>query len=186
MGARAYEAIFIDFSCVPQKDATGVRTAADQAIFERAMKEMGALYSSAKGSTVLQLKTMPSPPPGCEGTYGTDRPYDSSGWCISEESSAQLVVGTEAVIRQRLELLAEPFMLMRAYVVPVVYMLFAMMGSDADASRIGAGHDALVAQDLLDRMNAMKRPKLFDISIPERPVETKLCAASVSHRSACS
>ena len=70
-------------------------------------------------------------------------------------------------------------MLMRAYGVPVVYMLFAMMGSDADASRIGGGSYALVAQDLLDRVNAMKRPKLFDISVPERPIEAKLCAAEV-------
>ena len=55
-GARAFEAVFIDFSCVPQKDANGARTATDQAMFERALAEMGAFYSSAKGGTVLQLK----------------------------------------------------------------------------------------------------------------------------------
>ena len=140
---------------------------------------MGAFYSSAKGSTVMQIKTIPTPPEDYTGTYDSSRPYDASGWCIFEECTAQLVTGTEALNAHRLGLLREPLALFTAYVRPVLLVLLAAIGSDAGESR-GAlrGEQELAAQNLVDGVNALARPKLIDISDVERPREAKLCAAA--------
>ena len=110
-----YEGIFIDCACLPQRDADGYRSAEDEAIFQRGLVAMGAFYSSAKGSTVMQIKTIPTPPEDYTGTYDSSRPYDASGWCIFEECTAQLVTGTEALNAHRLGLLREPLALFTAY-----------------------------------------------------------------------
>ena len=140
------------------------------------------MYSSAKSSTVMQLKKVPSPPPGFEGTYDT-RPYDMSGWCIFEESSAQLVAGTEAVIVRRLELLREPLRLLKAYLGPLLHILLVAMGGESGLSHESVqSEEELAMRDLVAGVDALTRPKLIDVSIPDRPREIKLCVLLCSVR----
>ena len=169
-----YKGIFIDFVSVPQWP----RTEGDEAIFRKALSSMGSLYSSAESSTVLQCKIIPTPPADYDGTY-SDRPYDSSGWCNFEQGAAQLVTGTEAVIKARLDLLREPVLLFKAYVAPVLLMLFSAVGGEAAVSQsFLRGERDLAAYDLIDRVNALTRPKLMDISDAHQSHIVALCAAS--------
>ena len=140
---------------------------------------MGSFYSSARCSTVLQIKTIPTPPPGYTGEYGS-RPYDISGWCIFEESAAQLVAGVEAVIKHHLNLLREPYLMFMALVRPVLLLLFSAVGGGESFGVSGStikNKDELAAKELIDSINRITRPKLIDVSDSERPREVKLCAA---------
>ena len=153
------------------------RTEGEETFFRKALSSMGSLYSSAECSTVLQCKIIPTPPADYDGTY-SDRPYDSSGWCNFEQGAAQLVTGTEAVIKARLDLLREPELLFKAYVAPVLLMLFSAVGGEAAASQsFLRGERDLAAYDLIDRVNALMRPKLMDISDVHQLHEVALCAA---------
>ena len=172
-----YEGIFIDFACLPQKDALGQRTDNEDVTFKQGLKAMGFLYSSAKSTTVLQLKTIPTPPADYTGEYGT-RSYDSSGWCVFEEGAAQLVAGTEAVIRHELDLLREPFVLFKAYVWPLLAILFSMMAGESygSARRTRRTKQELDDEALIASINEFSRPKLLDVSDVERPRNVKLYA----------
>ena len=166
-----YDGIFIDYPSLPQKDAAGHRTKEDTKIFATGLGAMGNLYASSKCSTVLQIKTIPSPPQDYEGQYG-QRPYDRSGWCCFEEGVAQQVLGTEAVIKHWLALLAEPLLLFAVYVKPLLVMLLSAAGGESGA-RLSSSEE-LAASSTIERVNTLSRPKLIDIGEPGGTREVKL------------
>ena len=59
--------LFWDFASLHQHPPGGERTTTEQAAFDRALERMGDLYASAIGTTVLQLKEIPSRPKEYDG-----------------------------------------------------------------------------------------------------------------------
>ena len=168
--------LFIDFACLPQKDANGERSAEDTAIFKRGMQAMNSLYSSSNCSTVLQIKTLPTAPADDTSTYSS-RPCDSSGWCLFEESAAQLVTGTEALIAHQLNFLRDPILLFAAHVLPVLKVFLSAVCGESIGANLSLDESEKAAKALIQGVNMMTRPKLLDLSDASRPREVKLCAA---------
>lgn len=81
-GAASVAGIIVDFASLPQKDANGQRTPAEQATFAKGLGVMANVYASPN-TLVLQQKALPS-----DGE--TRVPYERSGWCTFEESVASL------------------------------------------------------------------------------------------------
>ena len=78
-----FKAIFIDLPGLFQQGRTPSgevidRSPTEYLSFSRGLRLMGHLYASVRCTTVLQIKTMPTAPPG---SHYNDWPYDSSGWC---------------------------------------------------------------------------------------------------------
>jgi len=80
------QGVFMDFMSLPQVDANGVRTAAEDVIFKKGLSIINLLYGSDK-TFVVQLTKMPEV--SFEGMNAI--PYGNRGWCCFEQTVAGIV-----------------------------------------------------------------------------------------------
>lgn len=160
---RRFSNVRRQFSNVPKK-----RTPEEDERFYRGICAMGHLYGSFHCTAVLQLKAEPN---------SGERQYETSGWCLFEQGTSQLIVGhatrMESIVRRLRHyfgLLGRGFACLRT--------LLLAVGSDA----LGAGSlyqqleaDATDAEvELRSHLELLSKPKLLDISAPEEPIVCNL------------
>ena len=87
-----FEALFWDYACLPEPDASGYISDTELAQQRKALSMMNAMYASARGTAVIRVTMMP--PARASGSYNV-RPIDERGWCVFEMYVAMIVVGTD-------------------------------------------------------------------------------------------